>query len=82
MRDAVKAAIVLGLGTLIAIPLVLYYAENMYYCTIVSGEYEINPELAREEYGYDTFEEWRAHYMAESGKQCYVSGHKFDESGA
>jgi len=76
-----EVAIVLVLGTLIAIPLALYYAENMYYCTIVSGEYEINPELAREEYGYDTFEEWRTHYMEESGKGCSVSRLR-DEMGA
>ena len=73
MRDAVKAAVVLGLGAIVAVPLALYYAENMAYCTQVSGEYEVNPELAREKYGYDTFEEWRTYYMEEFDRKCYVS---------
>jgi len=39
-------------------------------CTQVKADYENNPELAREKYGYNSLEEWIENYPATFKEGC------------
>jgi len=53
-RDVVVWIVFFSVMGIIAVAI----ASKPIYCLQVKGDYESNPELASEKYGYSTFEQW------------------------
>jgi len=60
--------VIILVGLAIVIPYIAYYQIE---CFAVKDDYENNPELAREKYSYNTFQQWLDNNEREYNTDCW-----------